>query len=397
MLSYLKEHGLKHTLKVIYQYKIDVFLIKLINMFTQNKPLKNVIMIESHNDFDCNGGPFYDYLIAHGYHEHYKIIWLLKNPVPKKLPKNVKGYMIKKPSFMKDYYRCVAKISTADNLILPKVRKDQKIYYLTHGGITFKNVRGLLDVPDEVDYILSSSESYDPLVCDNYSIPYPNQKMLHFGYPSNDCFFQDIPDEMKKISNETYQKVILWMPTFRKGGGVGRNDSTAEQPLGIPLIDKIEQYQELNEYLRAKQSFMIIKLHPFQELSDLKITDMSNIKVVTGQEAKKLDLDSNRMMKSADAFISDYSSAAYQYLLLNRPLAFVLSDLEAYKPGFSVENIDDYLPGEKLYCYEDMITFLEHVILAYDTYRSERMKLLNYLYEYQDGDSCKRLVDFMNL
>ena len=389
MFRYLKEHGLKHTLMVIYQYKIDDLLIKLISMFTGNIPLKDVIIIESHNDFDCNGGPLYDYLISHGYNDRYKIIWLLKNPVPKRLPKNVKGYLIKRPNFMKDYYRCVAKISTADNLILPKIRKDQKLFYLTHGGVTFKNVKGILVVPDYVDYILSSSENNDPFVCDNYSIPYPNQRMLHFGYPSNDCFFSEIPDEMRKISTETYRKVFLWMPTFRKGGGVDRNDSTVEQPLGIPLIDNIEQYQHLNDYLRSKESFMIIKLHPLQ--------DLSNIKVVTGQVAKDLNLESNRMMKSADAFISDYSSAAYQYLLLNRPIAFVLSDLKDYKPGFSVENIDDYLPGVKIYCYEDMIKFINQVISEEDEYLTQRTNLLNFLYKYQDGDACKRLVEFMGL
>ena len=393
----VKKDGLKKTLEYFYLGKLQKWDIRVINTFTKHFPLKNVIIIESHDDFDCNGGAFYDYLLRHEYNKKYKIVWLLKNPAPRKLPRNVKGYDFIRPNFMKAYYICVAKIFTADNWITPKVRSDQKVYYLTHGGITFKNVKGFIVIPDYVDYILSASANYDPYVCKNYSIPYPNNRMLHFGYPSTDCFFMETPNEFRKISSQGYDKVILWMPTFRKGGSPGRNDSTIDQPLGIPLINDLETYGRLNEYLKANNSFMIIKIHPGQELDNLKITDMSNIKVVTKYTVKELQLDPYRLMKSADAFISDYSSSSYQYLLLNRPIAFVLADLREYKLGFCVDNMEDFLPGEYIYTYEDFIAFLDHSFHGYDTCREKREKLLEHFYEYQDGNACKRLVEFMEL
>ena len=388
---------LKSKLGRIYRVKIDDCFVKFINLFTRRQPLKNVIIIESHDDFDCNGGAFYAYLIEHGFNKKYKIVWLLKNRKPRNLPQNVTGYRIFRPSFMKSYYRCVAKVFTSDNVVTPKVRNDQKEYYLTHGGITFKNVKGYLVVPEHVDYILSSSANYDPYVCDNYSIPYPNNKMLHFGFPSNDCLFTDAPDEFRKISEARFNKIILWMPTFRKLANTDRNDSSSNQPLGIPLIEDLETYRKLNDYLKDHKLFMIIKIHPMQDLSILKIHDMSNIKVVTKNVVKTLNLDSYRLMKSSDALISDYSSSAYQYLLLNRPIAFVLSDLKDYKLGFSVENYERFLPGEHIYSFEDFIGFLEHVTLDNDVYYNKRKELLDFLYEYQDGNASKRLADFMNL
>ena len=396
-LDFLKKYGLIESVKAFYNYKLENCFVKLINIFTKNMPLKNIIIIESHDDFDCNGGAFYSYLLERNYNKKYKIVWLLKNAVPNDLPKNVEGYMMYKPNLKKAYYRCVAKIYTADDIVTPKVRSDQKEYYLTHGGITFKNVKGILVVPNHVDYILSSSSSYDPYVCDNYSIPYPNNKMLHFGYPSNDCFFKDIPNEFEKINKGKYDKIILWMPTFRKSIYSERNDSIVDQSLGIPLIEDIGTYHKLNEYLKEHNSFLIIKIHPMQDLSVLKISDTSNIKVVKKHTMKKLDLDNSRLMKCADAFISDYSSAAYQYLLLDRPLAFVLSDIKEYKLGFSTDNIEKFLPGEHIYSFEEFISFIDNVIHGKDEYRQQRLELLKFLYKYQDGDSCKRLVKFMKL
>lgn len=397
MFGLIRRFRLKQRLHDLYFYKLEGWYIRFIRHFTISHPLKNVIIIESHDDFDCNGGAFYDYLLAEHYNDTYKIIWLLKKPAPHKLPKNVKGYPIDRPNLMKSYYRCVAKILTADDFVTPKVRDDQKEYYLTHGGITFKNVKGLLVVPDHVDYVLSSSANYDPYVCQNYSIPYPNAKMLHFGYPRDDCLYTDTPDEFWKISNVTYDKVILWMPTFRKLAGTDRNDSTMVQPLGIPLIENLETYNQLNLFLKKHRIFLILKIHPCQDLSDLKVTDQSNIRVVTGKTMKELGLNLSYLMKSADALISDYSSSAYQYLLLDRPLAFVLSDLKEYKLGFSVKNYTDFLPGNYIYKFSDMITFLEQITLGNDQHHQERLDLRKFLYEHMDGSACERLVRHMNL
>ena len=50
--KYIQEKGVKHAIQVIYKYKIDIVLQKILGVFLRNKPLKDIIMIESHNDFD---------------------------------------------------------------------------------------------------------------------------------------------------------------------------------------------------------------------------------------------------------------------------------------------------------------------------------------------------------
>lgn len=55
IIQYLKRNGIKHVWDIIWQYKLDLFLQKLLLFFLRYRPLKDIIMIESHNDFDCNG------------------------------------------------------------------------------------------------------------------------------------------------------------------------------------------------------------------------------------------------------------------------------------------------------------------------------------------------------
>ena len=89
--GYLKKNGIKHVIKIIWRYKIDLIIKQIMGVFLKNSKLKDIIVIESHNDFDCNGGAFYKYLIRKGYNKKYKIVWRLKNPklIKGNLPYNV--------------------------------------------------------------------------------------------------------------------------------------------------------------------------------------------------------------------------------------------------------------------------------------------------------------------
>lgn len=382
----------------MYESKLDVIFRKVLVIAFSGKQPKDIIVIESHSDFDCNGGAFYEYLIANGFNRKYKIVWLLHNPkfAPGVLPDNVVCVPFNKPNLKKDYYMCRAKILTNDDAFPEKLGKNQTMYYLTHGGCTFKNVKGLLNIPEHINYILTSSEAYYELECNNFSVPYPNNRMLCVGYPSNDYLFRDNRSELSKITNADFDKVILWMPTFRKLNS-GRVDGTNSEPLGIPLLESLEEYERLNAFLSKNNTLLLIKIHPYQDMSGFSLPSLSNIEVLTPERVKKINVDNYKLMSVSDALISDYSSAAYSFILLNRPIGFVLSDLEDYKIGFSVEDYNSVLPGEHINDFSQFISFIDGVICGKDEFRYEREKLCDWLYNYRDGDSCKRLVDFMKI
>lgn len=400
ILSYLKKNGIKRAFDVIYQYKLHGILCKLIFPFVKNKPLKDTIVIESHNDFDCNGGILYDYLIENGYNQRYKIVWLLKNAPPrgKTLPSNVKTLYLRKPSIRKAYHFCTAKYFTADNSITQKMRPEQKYLFCDHGAVALKSVRGLYKIPDSVDYMLCPSPFYKPIIASEFSVPADDKRFVCVGYPMHDIFYRETGNELEKITKKKYSKVFLWMPTFRKGGGFRRNDSTAEQPFGLPLIESEQMLESLQQFLAETDSLLIIKIHPMQDPDTLKrLHGSDNICVLTGTSVKQLGIDNYRLVKHADALISDYSSIAFSYMLLNRPVGFVLSDLEDYKLGFAMENPEEFLTGTKIYTFEDFFAFLQEVHCGVDSHGEERRQLVDKLFVPRDGDSCKRIVEIMEI
>ena len=397
IIEYIRKKGIKHFFTVFYQYTIDAALRKCILPFVKRKPLKDTVIIESHNDFDCNGGAFYNYLVEQGYNERYKIVWLLKHSKPKSLPKNVKAYYLFRPSWRKNYHVCTAKYLCADNTVTPKERAEQRSFYLTHGAVALKNVKGVLTVPPTVDYVLCTSKAYAPILSDQFSIG-PDTQMLPIGVPSEDVFFQSIPDEYEKLTDKKYQKRILWMPTFRKGGGAGRNDSVGDLPLGIPLVESHEMLTRLNEYLASQNILLVIKLHPMQDPETYRgLEETDFIRVLNGQTVKERAIDNYRLLMGSDALLSDYSSISFAFLRLDRPIGFVLSDLKDYKLGLSVEDPEPYLAGQKIFDFDGMLSFIKSVAEEKDLYAEKRHALQDYLFDYRDGNAAKRLADFMGL
>ena len=330
-LRYLKEKGIRHALHVIYRYKLHGWLCRCILPFVKGRPLKDAIVIESHNDFDSNGGALYDYLIREGYNRRYTIIWLLKNRRPAgKLPPNVRTFSLYRPGLRKAYAVCTAKYLTADNELVEKVRPEQVSLFCDHGGVSMKSVKGLYRLPDSVDYILSPSESYAPILASQYEVSYPSPRFLHVGYPQHDVFWEPSENELAKLTAHSYDKVFLWMPTFRVGGGAGRRDSLAEQPFGIPLVESEAMLQALQQFLEKANCLLLIKIHPMQDKATLtRLHGSDNIRILTAEAMKKLHINNYRLLKNVDALISDYSSIAYcRAVRLHRPASACLADRE---------------------------------------------------------------------
>ena len=187
------------------------------------------------------------------------------------------------------------------------------------------------------------------------------------------------------------------MPTFRKGGGYNRNDSKIELPLGVPILEDEKQYDELNYYLKQLGVLLIIKIHPMQEKSSIKISDGSNIKILTGQDVKILGINTYQLLKETDALISDYSSISYDYLMLNRPIAYIFSDLAEYKNGLVSDAPEELMAGPIINNFTELLDFIDSVASSTDEYKGKRAELRSRIFEFCDGNSAKRLVDFMGL
>ncbi len=388
-INILIKHGIKAFVIKLFEY--------LITKLYERIPLQNIILFESLGDLDSNSGAFFEYMIENGLNEKYKMYWLVREP------EKFKNVKIKNVGFMKIYHYNIIdllRIYTAKYLIwdakeIAKVRNDQKSIYLTHGGPDLKNCRGITNPSKQVDFVLCPSEQVIDKCCYQYSLT--AEKMIIFGHPRNDLlFFQS--DEIKKLVNERiFKNILIWMPTFRKFKFSDRNDSDKVFKLGIPLINDEREFAELNNFLEVKNTLLIIKIHPGQDLSNIPMINHSNILILTNEKLREMNIKLYSLIGETDALITDYSSVAFDYLLLDKPLGYIIDDINEYKLGFTRDNPLDFMPGKKIKTLKEFKDFIGDIDQGYDIYGEEREKMRNFANKYQDNQNCRRLLEYFNL
>ena len=124
-----------------------------------------------------------------------------------------------------------------------------------------------------------------------------------------------------------------------------------ESETGLPIVNSKEKMDYLNTVLSEKNIVLIVKLHPFQDRAMVHCDDYSNIHLIENEDLVAWDIPINRLLGQADALISDYSSAAVDFMLLDRPIAFMLEDIEEYEKsrGFVFENIRECFLGKRFF------------------------------------------------
>lgn len=92
--------------------------------------------------------------------------------------------------------------------------------------------------------------------------------------------------------------------------------------------------------------------------------------------------------------ITDYSSIIVDFLILDKPIAFVAFDIERYNNyrGLVVDFHNDVqTPGPKIKRMEDLIGYLQEIEDNKDSYGKFREEAKKYYFTYFDGKSCERV------
>ncbi|MCM1047747.1 MAG: CDP-glycerol glycerophosphotransferase family protein [Clostridiales bacterium] len=375
--------------------KMDALIAKL--------SLRNTVMFQGEGDNRENALALSEYMSEHGLLKKYKIVWICNHPNNFTHARHVayidRHFYDKIPNLLdiwKDkYYHNTARYLYYENHGIPKKRDEQIAVYLKHGTFMLKNVKGKLCIPEEVVGAICTSRNYVDLASEQESIS--KDKLIICGSPRLDFLYKrkDVLQTLGKW--EPDKKYILWLPTLRQSKHVQRNDVKHTAPLGIPLIKSKEELGILDKYLGEMGVKLVIKPHPHQDLSVYKVDNYKNIVFLPQDMLDRYDFTIHSLMRETDALISDYSSIAFDYMLLDRPIAYTVDDMEDYLMGFSVDNPFDYMPGEKLYSYEDMLQFINGVKSETDLYAEQRRKVRDYIHEYQDDKNCERFLRIMGM
>lgn len=371
---------------------------------------KNRILFESGTDYSDNAKALFEYLIKENYNKKYEFIWLINEP--HKIADNIvyNTRFIKKLnrfnnySIRSYYYARTSKILffTHSNAWLRKKREKQKVVNLWH-GCGYKGAKGSTN-KIVFDYCLVPGS----LFVETKSIFFkkPIEAIIPLGYPRYDWIFRlksqisDLFPEMKKkiLTN----KNILWMPTFRTSTVKILEDNTLDSTLGLPIINTMQELFKINDYCKLYGINIFIKSHRLDDkLSSLKnISELTNIVFFNDEILVEKKIEMYDLLSRFDGLITDYSSIAFDYMLVDKPIGFTLDDYEKYKMkrGFVFDNPLVYMPGNHIYSTEDFVNYLSMIKNGDDFYSEERAKVIKLAHtDVECKEYSKKLVDFLDL
>lgn len=293
------------------------------------------------------------------------------------------------------YHYSRAKYIFFESEPIEKVRSDQKTFYLNHGTIPLKYVKDVLKQPESLNYAVCPGIGCTKFYEEQYSVS--KGKLIYMMPPRVRRLFIEESTKVDKFLETDGKQMILWLPTFRKierGDKSERRDSKAENPI-FELIHS-DSINDIDNVLRCNEQKLVVKCHPREKddlVSDSKFT---NIIIITDAEIEKSGISTHNLMNRADAMISDYSGATFEYMLLDRPLGYYIPDMKEYSRGFSVSDPLAYMPGAHMKCVLDLREFFDAVKLGKDEFSDKRRTLVQRLFEGTEPQKgAEELIDFL--
>lgn len=278
---------------------------------------------------------------------------------------------------------------------------------LWHGGSTKKS--GLLEIGTtkkfklkspwpKVDFVMSYSETCSTFL--NACMFVDPNKYIITGAPRNDfLFLSDGLSNIQKLFGKRVEgnKLIFFLPTFRDYYGKKQGDRNYNNLFGFEEFSP----EGFDNFLKENKISLIFKPHPHEEtlvLDYFSCYNLSNLLVLRNEDLLLNQMDLYELLNASDILITDYSSVFYDYLLLNRPMIFAPVDLDSYseKRGFLIESFETWAPGPKVFDQIALQNEISKCITDKDYFGEQRTWMLNLHHRYKDGESSKRLWEFID-
>lgn len=351
----------------------------------------NIILLYSANHgIEHNLRPLKKYLLNNGYDKKYHIVCVVEDM--SYAEDDGLEYVTQRKGV--NYFLHARHVFYTTGQVPIKPSKNQIVIHMDHGTTAIKTGNLLTNIHNGDDffftYYCAPSKQYIDVIKREFNCKEGN--IVINSEPVTDVFFQ----KTDKYDLGSYDKLGVWAPTFRQSDYLGYDDSTEEDLL--PTL-KPDDYEEFNNLLKQKNIKLIVKLHDMQDLNKYKNLNYSNLIIYSGRDFNNQGYDLYKLLKQSDFILADYSSVFLQYLLLDRPIGFVIPDIDEYreKRGFIFSDVEAYMPGPKIMSKQDLYNFVIDIANGKDGYETERKRVNNLVNAYQDGKSCDRLMTFSDL
>lgn len=376
-------------------------LAKVLSKLTAINP--NILVFTSKPDYSDNSRALSEYIQSKT--TKYKIYWRVNDARKARM-----AYPDAKVRFISDkglrkcfnlciYLRASYMFATHSLSFYQGMKRDgQHLINLWHGCSYKDRVnKQLIGTDDFFDKNLVAGPLF--VKTKSYFFRCPDESyILAKGYPRYDWLLcrDDNANRYYKRLKGACSHLIIWMPTFRndKDGAY----KAMAQFTQFPLVGNEADWMRIDEICRNKNIRLVVKLHVNQAEYDVDWMRFSNIVKISNENIESAGANLYTFLALTDALISDYSSVAVDYMIVNKPIAFALDDYQQYKDarGFVVKNPLDYMPGHHLYSIDDLSQFVADVSNNLDPHKEWRARLFDTLV-YKSDSYCKEIVESLGL
>lgn len=355
-------------------------------------------MFASKPDFSDNARALYEYMIGQADFKDWQFVWLVEPDYvaprqPNTLFISMRGA---KNKLRYLYHLFTSKYLFCTHSHFVEANPKRQIPVCLWHGTMLKRICAMNEREknqprkDQYRFFVSPSKFYNEYFCKSFLCK-PEQ-VLTCGYPRNDFLFQktNILADLG-IEHGEYSKIIVYMPTFRNPIG-GRYSDSDSQTLSCLQLDDEEQIKKVSDFFVAHKVLLLIKWHRSDERQFIKVCH-PNIISIDNTQLNAKDLQVYHLLHYADALITDYSSVFCDYMMLDRPIAFDIADIDSYanNRGFVFNEPLEYMPGYILRTSDDLLSFAEDIANGGDKSIEKRRKLYSLYNDFNDEHSSERL------
>ena len=365
------------------------------------------IVFTSSCDYSGNPKALFLYMIENGYNEKYRFTWLFEraeNYIEFDIP-NVSSEIIwnkrgiRRPAAQRAAMSARYIFYSHNVNWIRKFRDGQTFVDLWH-GCGYKADMKSDKRKIYYDYLIVTGRKYIDIFKE--VLKKPDGNVLDLGYPRNEFFMSnrseaaDVVEEIK--ARVDAEKAIIWLPTYRKSVFARLDSDTSLGSTGLPILYDNSYISEVDRWCQDNKVLLILKRHFLQQDYEVPKDKYKNILFIDDQFLKDRNADFYELMEKTDALLTDYSSVAIDYMLLDKPIGYTLDDYDAYEDarGWSFENVKDYMPGHHIYSLDDLKDYILDVSKGDDPYKEWRKKILPDVHTYTEGFS-KRILDYFGI
>lgn len=346
------------------------------------KARQNTLVFFSRPDFSDNARVLFERIVQRGVPQGYKLVWAFEqeptDQARRAIGSNAQILVGAKADAVVARARFVFGTHGCPVPGWYQIPEDQTLVNLWH-GCSFKAG----GESDTRAFAFSCVLVPGPLFVDTKSRFFgcPEEQVWPLGYPRYDLLRSpDARQQLEKLlPGCTARKTVMWMPTFRKNTSSQKlAEENTGSATGLPLIETAADLQQLDALCEKLDVQLVVKRHRLQvAYSALSNGAYRRISFVDDADLDARDVELYQLLPAFDALVTDYSSIGIDYLLVDKPMAFVVDDYQEYKAarGFIVDDPLQYMAGQHCASIEQLGDFLRSVAQGEDAHANWRAKV----------------------